>query len=121
MTYKPKLIEVALPLSVINKFAAAEGSIGQRPHPKNLHRWWARRPLSAARAVIFASLVDDPSSDDSLSTAEQETERLRLFSLIERMVAVERSRDTLLARGMRVYLKQDRLQFQSEVRGRFLP
>jgi LPS export ABC transporter protein LptC len=39
----------------------------------------------------------------------------------ERMVAVERSRDTLLARGMRVYLKQDRLQFQSEVRGRFLP
>ena len=84
--YKPKLIEVALPLAAINTAAGAEGSIGQRPHPKNIHRWWARRPLAAARAVIWASLVDDPSGDEGLSEEEQRTERARLFSILERLV-----------------------------------
>ena len=65
--YKPKLIEVALPLVAINDAAAAEGSIGQSAHPKNIHRWWARRPLAAARAVLWASLVDDPSAYEDLS------------------------------------------------------
>ena len=63
--YKPKLIEVALPLAAINKEAAREKSI-RHGHPSTLHLWWARRPLAAARAVIWASLVDDPSGDESL-------------------------------------------------------
>ena len=87
--YRPKLIEVALPLAAINDAAAAEGSVGQRPHPKNLHRWWARRPLAAARAVIWASLVDDPSSDESLTAEQQEAERQRLFDILERLVKWE--------------------------------
>jgi putative DNA methylase len=60
MTYKKKLIEVALPLEAINKEAAREKSI-RHGHPSTLHLWWARRPLATCRAVLFASLVDDPS------------------------------------------------------------
>ncbi len=60
MTYIKKLIEVALPLEAINKEAAREKSI-RHGHPSTLHIWWARRPLAACRAVLFASLVDDPS------------------------------------------------------------
>ena len=55
-----KLIEVALPLDAINAAAAREKSI-RHGHPSTLHLWWARRPLAAARAVIFAQMVDDPS------------------------------------------------------------
>src|ERR1700690_3392953 len=55
-----KLIEVALPLEAINKASAREKSI-RHGHPSTLHLWWARRPLAAARAVIFAQMVDDPS------------------------------------------------------------
>lgn len=58
---KKKLIEVALPLDAINKASAREKSI-RHGHPSTLHLWWARRPLAAARAVIFAQMVDDPSS-----------------------------------------------------------
>jgi putative DNA methylase len=62
MTVKPKkkLIEVALPLEAINKASAREKSI-RHGHPSTLHLWWARRPLAAARAVIFAQMLDDPS------------------------------------------------------------
>ena len=60
MTYKKKLIEVALPLEDINREAAREKSI-RHGHPSTLHLWWARRPLAACRAVLFSSLVDDPS------------------------------------------------------------
>lgn len=88
--YKPKLIEVALPLATINAEAAREKSI-RHGHPSTLHLWWARRPLAAARAVIWASLVDDPSGDDSLTEDEQETERLRLFGILERLVKWENS------------------------------
>ncbi len=56
-----KLIEVSLPLDAINKAAAREKSI-RHGHPSTLHLWWARRPLAAARAVIFAQMVDDPST-----------------------------------------------------------
>ena len=59
-TYRKKLIEVALPLDAINKACAREKSI-RHGHPSTLHLWWARRPLAAARAVIFAQMVDDPS------------------------------------------------------------
>ena len=56
---KQKLIEVALPLDAINRAAAREKSI-RHGHPSTLHLWWARRPLAAARAVIFSQMVDDP-------------------------------------------------------------
>ena len=60
MKIKKKLIEVALPLDAINTASAREKSI-RHGHPSTLHLWWARRPLAAARAVIFAQMVDDPS------------------------------------------------------------
>ena len=59
-TIRKKLIEVALPLDAINTASAREKSI-RHGHPSTLHLWWARRPLAAARAVIFAQMVDDPS------------------------------------------------------------
>ncbi len=88
--YRPKLIEVALPLAAINAEAAREKSI-RHGHPSTLHLWWARRPLAAARAVIWASLVDDPSGDESLTPEEQEAERRRLFAILERLVKWENS------------------------------
>jgi putative DNA methylase len=85
-----KLIEVALPLEAINKAAAREKSI-RHGHPSTLHLWWARRPLAAARAVIFAQMVDDPSAHpDLFKTAKaQEQERQRLFRIIEDLVQWE--------------------------------
>lgn len=85
--YKRKLIEVALPLQAINKASAREKSISHG-HPGALHPWWARRPLAVCRAVLFASLVDDPSSQpERFPTPEdQERERKRLFDLIEQLV-----------------------------------
>lgn len=82
-----KLIEVALPLEAINKQAAREKSI-RHGHPSTLHLWWARRPLAACRAVLFAQLVDDPSSHpDEFPTQEaQDKERQRLFGIIEELV-----------------------------------
>ena len=87
---RKKLIEVALPLDAINKASAREKSI-RHGHPSTLHLWWARRPLAAARAVIFAQMVDDPSSWPELfpTEAEQENERQRLFRLIEQLVRWE--------------------------------
>ncbi|MEW6280777.1 MAG: DUF1156 domain-containing protein, partial [Candidatus Eremiobacterota bacterium] len=90
MTHRKKLIEVALPLEAINKASAREKSI-RHGHPSTLHLWWARRPLAAARAVLFAQLVDDPSSCPDLFRTEkaQEKERQRLFGIIERLVQWE--------------------------------
>jgi putative DNA methylase len=89
-TDNKKLIEVALPLNAINKAAAREKSI-RHGHPSTLHLWWARRPLAAARAVIFAQMVDDPSANRDLFPTEkaQEKERQRLFHLIEEIVQWE--------------------------------
>lgn len=92
MTTRKKLIEVALPLLAINEASAREKSI-RHGHPSTLHLWWARRPLAAARAVIWASLVDDPSSDDGLTPDEQEAERQRLFRILERLVVWENLND----------------------------
>ncbi|HET6446809.1 MAG TPA: DUF1156 domain-containing protein, partial [candidate division Zixibacteria bacterium] len=64
MTYRKKLIEVALPLEAINVASAREKSI-RHGHPSTLHLWWARRPLAACRAVIFTSLVDDPDDPEA--------------------------------------------------------
>lgn len=87
---KKKLIEVALPLDAINKACAREKSI-RHGHPSTLHLWWARRPLAAARAVIFAQMVDDPSGYPDLFPTEkaQEKERQRLFRIIEDLVLWE--------------------------------
>lgn len=94
---KRKLIEVALPLEVINRESAREKSI-RHGHPSTLHLWWARRPLAAARAVLFAQLVDDPSSHpDRFPTEEaQRVERERLHGIIERLVVWENVRDERL-------------------------
>src|SRR5919202_1754992 len=109
--YRKKLIEVALPLEEINAAAAKEKSI-RHGHPSTLHLWWARRPLAACRAVLFASLVDDPDQPDvppellaaidrlprperphtewsRLSLGEQRRERL--FGFIEQLVQWENS------------------------------
>ncbi len=85
-----KLIEVALPLNAINEASAKEKSI-RHGHPSTLHLWWARRPLAAARAVIFAQILDDPSSRPQIFTTDQaqEDERLRLFQLISDLVQWE--------------------------------
>jgi putative DNA methylase len=85
-----KLIEVALPLEAINVASAREKSI-RHGHPSTLHLWWARRPLAAARAVIFAQMVDDPSSHPDIFKTEkaQEKERQRLFRIIEELVKWE--------------------------------
>ena len=90
MTYKKKLIEVALPLEAINIASAREKSI-RHGHPSTLHLWWARRPLAAARAVIFAQMVDDPSAHPDLFPTEkkQDKERQRLFRIIEDLVKWE--------------------------------
>jgi putative DNA methylase len=100
MTEKRKLIEVALPLDAINREAAREKSI-RAGHPSTLHLWWARRPLAACRAVLFASLVDDPSARPERfpTEADQDKERDRLFDLIERLVLWENNnnRDLLAA------------------------
>jgi len=85
--YRKKLIEVALPLEAINRESAREKSI-RHGHPSTLHLWWARRPLAACRAVLFAQLVDDPSAHpDKFPTEEdQKSERERLFKIIEELV-----------------------------------
>ena len=87
---RKKLIEVALPLDAINAASKREKSI-RHGHPSTLHLWWARRPLAAARAVIFSQMVEDPSSRPELFPTEeaQERERQRLFRIIEQLVKWE--------------------------------
>ncbi len=94
---RKKLIEVDLPLDDINRESAREKSI-RHGHPSTLHLWWARRPLAACRAVIFASMVDDPSScpEEFPTEEEQRIERSRLHELIKRLVVWENSNDARL-------------------------
>lgn len=89
MNNRPKkLIEVALPLPEINDASAYDKMPGIGPHPKGIHQWWARLPLPTARAVLFASVVDDPSSHpEKFSTEEeQNTERERLFNIVRELM-----------------------------------
>ena len=87
-----KLIEVALPLDAINAAAAREKSI-RHGHPSTLHLWWARRPLAAARAVIFAQMVNDPGYERQyqrgMNKEAAARERERLFGIIEDLVKWE--------------------------------
>jgi putative DNA methylase len=87
---RKKLIEVALPLEAINVASAREKNL-RHGHSSMLHLWWARRPLAAARAVIFSQMVDDPSSHPEEFPTEptQGKERERLFKLIEKLVKWE--------------------------------
>jgi putative DNA methylase len=96
---RKKLIEVALPLKAINEASAREKSI-RHGHPSTLHLWWARRPLAACRAVLFASLVDDPDSDPAYCKPDGSVDedlagikRAQLFDLIEELVKWENSNE----------------------------
>ena len=95
MAVRKKLIEVALPLDDINAAAAHEKMPGIGAHPRGLHLWWARRPLAAARAVIWSSLVDDPSAhpEEFPTAEEQAAERERLFNILRELVVWENSND----------------------------
>ena len=100
-----KLIEVALPLDAINAAAAREKSI-RHGHPSTLHLWWARRPLAAARAVIFAQMVNDPGYQQGggfrygVNKEQAAIERERLFKIIEDLVKWENTNnEEVLARA----------------------
>ena len=88
-----KLIEVALPLDAINKASAREKSI-RHGHPSTLHLWWARRPLAAARAVIFAQMVDDPSEYVDVLLSDPKKKRAAVRALKKR-----RAEDAATAAG----------------------
>ncbi len=85
---KKKLIEVALPLPEINDASAYDKMPGIGPHPKGIHQWWARLPLPTARAVLFASVVDDPAEHPEVWPTEdaQNAERERLFGILRLMM-----------------------------------
>ena len=102
-----KLIEVALPLDDINREAAREKSI-RHGHPSTLHLWWARRPLAACRAVLFAQLVDDPSAhpDEFPPGKPQEDERERLFEIIRQLVKWENSNNEAVLDAARAEIRR---------------
>ena len=106
--HRRKLIEVALPLDGINQAAAYEKMPGIGPHPRGLHLWWARRPLAAARAVIFAQMVDDPASRPELFPTEQaqQEERQRLFDLIGELVKWENTTNEAVLQAARSEIQE---------------
>ncbi len=103
MTYRKKLIEVALPLKAMNEASTREKSI-RHGHPSTLHLWWSRKPLATCRAVLFASLVDDPSAhpEEFPTEQDQDRERLRLFQLMEQLITWENSNNQELLAKARV-------------------
>jgi len=118
MVERKKLIEVALPLEAINKACVREKRI-RHGHPSTLHLWWARRPLVAARAVIFSSLVDDPDNDNAppefieacnnlpkgKNAIENDTPRQRLFDFIEQLVTWEATTDDAIIEQARELIR----------------
>jgi putative DNA methylase len=115
LTYRKKLIEVALPLDAINKESARENYI-YKGNPSAVHKWWAQRPLATCRAVLFASLVDDPSEyPDKFATEESQVrERERLFRIIEELVKWESSNDEAV-------LSQARAEIAKHAKGELPP
>jgi len=93
-----KLIEVALPLGVVNAAGRSEKAVPKKGHPATMHLWWSRKPLGVVRAVLFASLVDDPSARPDLypTEADQQAERRRLLELTGELCRWERSGDEAL-------------------------
>lgn len=107
MTYKKKLIEVALPLEIINRASAHEKAL-RHGHPSTLHQWWSRKPLATARAVIFAQMVDDPSSHPDIfrTTKSQDKERQRLFRILEDLVKWENTTNEEVLKSAREEILQ---------------
>ena len=106
-TIRKKLIEVALPLEAINAASVREKSI-RHGHPSTLHLWWARRPLAAARAVLFAQMVDDPSARPELFPTDeaQSQERQRLFRIIEELVKWENTTNETVLEAAREEIRK---------------
>ncbi len=106
-----KLIEVALPLDDINVAAAREKSI-RHGHPSTLHLWWARRPLAAARAVLFAQLVNDPGYQTGegftrgVNKKDAARERERLFAIIRELVKWENTNNEDVLNAARAEIKK---------------
>ena len=106
-----KLIEVALPLDAINVACAREKSI-RHGHPSTLHLWWARRPLAAARAVIFAQMVNDPGFQQGggfrygVNKEKAAIERERLFKIIEDLVLWENTNNEEVLERARVEIRR---------------
>lgn len=100
--YRKKLIEVDIPLQDINKESAKDASL-THGHPSTLHRYWARRPLATCRAIIFASMVDDPSecTDEFPTESDQEAERNRLHNIIKRLIIWKNSNDEFILAAAR--------------------
>src|SRR5262245_34949768 len=106
-----KLIEVALPLDVINAEAAREKNI-RHGHPSTLHLWWARRPLAAARAVIFGQMVNDPGYQQGggfrygKNKKDASVERKRLFKIIDDLVQWDNTTDETVMERARVEIRR---------------
>ena len=111
-----KLIEVSLPLEAINRASAREKSI-RHGHPSTLHLWWARRPLAACRAVLFAQLVDDPSAwpDEFPTEEDQARERARLHRIIAEMVPWEATNDERILNRARYEISRSLARGRGEV------
>jgi putative DNA methylase len=111
-----KLIEVALPLDLINAAAKEEKSVPRRGHPQTLHVWWARRPLAVARAVIFAQLVNDPGFQHGggfrygRNKKEAAVERRRLFKIIESLALWENTTNEEVLEFARVEIRRSWLE-----------
>ena len=108
-----KLIEVALPLDSINNASVREKSI-RHGHPSTLHLWWARRPLAAARAMLFAQLVNDPGYERALGRGinkdRAKVERERLFGIMRRLVEWENTNDPGVIAEARAEIKNSWLE-----------
>ncbi|MFQ9868362.1 MAG: DUF1156 domain-containing protein [Bilophila wadsworthia] len=107
MSQIKKLIEVALPLDAINAESAREKSI-RHGHPSTLHLWWSRKPTATARAVLWASLVDDPSSHPERFPTEEDQarERQRLHNLLSELVKWENSNNEDILNQARVEIRK---------------
>lgn len=101
---RKKLIEVALPLEAISEESRREKNPFTKNHPRALHVWWARLPLVACRAILFASIVDDPRGvPEDFPTEEAQTrERQRLFRLTEELIKWENSANDAVLRRARL-------------------
>jgi len=105
-----KLIEVALPLKEINEACVREKSI-RHGHPSTLHLYWARRPLAAARAVLFAQLVNDPGWDEELQIgykrkADANRKREELFEIIRELVKWENTNNEIVLEKARAEIRK---------------